>query len=118
MTAPWQLLANVEALNNPQAPFSYWVDRDAIVGHWFVAKITSLGIGSVLDEPEVAGVEPAVGQRLGDHVLDPPVRPGNDGRPAANREPAQSLILPPPQGGLHELDHRLDQELAVQRDAE
>ena len=48
MTAPWQqVLANVGALNNPQAPFSYWVDRDAIVGHWCVAKITSLGIGSV-----------------------------------------------------------------------
>lgn len=47
MSAPWQqVLANVGALNNAQAPFSYWVDGDAIVGYWDVAKITSLGIAS------------------------------------------------------------------------
>lgn len=39
MSAPWQqVLANVGALNNAQAPFSYWVDGDAIVGYWDVAK--------------------------------------------------------------------------------
>jgi|GEM_PF-6586728 len=45
MATPWeQVLAEVPALNNPQAPFSYTVDNGAIVGYWDVAKIQMLGL--------------------------------------------------------------------------
>ncbi|MFV0451878.1 MAG: hypothetical protein ACK5LS_06490 [Propioniciclava sp.] len=44
-TIPWpDVLARLDSLNDPQAPFSYAVDGDAIVGTWDIAKIRMLGL--------------------------------------------------------------------------
>lgn len=55
---PWQdVLAHVTTLNDPQAPFSYAVDGDVIVGHWDIAKIRTLGLTSVSSYDDAYRIE-------------------------------------------------------------
>lgn len=62
MATPWtDVLAAVPTLNDDQAPFSYGVDGETIVGTWDVAKIQMLGLagGSTFSKDYRIEVRPA-----------------------------------------------------------
>jgi hypothetical protein len=68
MATPWQqVLQQVPSLNRNDAPFSYTVENQTIVGFWDVAKIEMLGLtgGSTLSKEYRVDVTPA-----GDDTVD------------------------------------------------